>query len=79
MVRIFCHFVHILQHFLLFQHLNNWPKHLPICCHAEGQTTAAILLMAELCDRPVHICHVARQSEVSFSLVLCGGTVVYVL
>jgi hypothetical protein len=54
-----------LQHFIFFQHLNNWPKHLPICCHAEGQTTAAILLLAELCDRPIHICHVARQSEVS--------------
>ena len=33
-------------------------------CHAEGRTTAAILLLAELADRPVHIAHVARKEEV---------------
>ena len=31
---------------------------------------AAILLLAELCDRRVHICHVARQSEVSASCLV---------
>ena len=33
-------------------------------CHAEGRTTAAILLLAELAERPVHIAHVARKVEV---------------
>lgn len=46
------------------KHLEQWPKHLPLVCHAEGRTTAAILLLAELADRPVHIAHVARREEV---------------
>ena len=46
------------------QHLEQWPKHLPLVCHAEARTTAAILLLAELADRPVHIAHVARKEEV---------------
>ena len=37
---------------------------MPIVVHAEGQTTAAILLFAELFQRSVHICHVARKEEV---------------
>ncbi|ELT96818.1 hypothetical protein CAPTEDRAFT_177358 [Capitella teleta] len=45
-------------------HFENWPKHLPICAHAEGQTTAAIILLADLYQRPVHICHLARKSEI---------------
>lgn len=45
-------------------HFEHWPKHLPIVCHAEGQTTAAIILMAELFKRPVHIAHVARREEI---------------
>ena len=45
-------------------HFEYWPKHLPIVCHAEGQTTAAVILMAELFNRPVHIAHVARREEV---------------
>ncbi|XP_048582392.1 CAD protein isoform X2 [Nematostella vectensis] len=46
------------------KHLENWPLHMPIVCHAEGRTTAAILLLAELADRPVHIAHVARKEEI---------------
>ena len=46
-------------------HFENWPKHLPIVCHAESQTTAAVILMAELFNRSVHIAHVARKEEVS--------------
>lgn len=45
-------------------HFENWPKHLPIVCHAEGQTTAAVILMAELFNRSVHIAHVARKEEI---------------
>ncbi|KAK2562270.1 CAD protein [Acropora cervicornis] len=46
------------------KHLEQWPKHLPLVCHAEGRTTAAILLLAQLTERPVHIAHVARKEEV---------------
>ncbi|EFA10197.1 multifunctional protein r [Tribolium castaneum] len=46
------------------KHLANWPKKAPICVHAEGQTTAAVILMASLQNRPIHICHVARKEEI---------------
>ncbi|XP_038215303.1 CAD protein [Zerene cesonia] len=46
------------------KHLQNWPKKLPICAHAEREKTGAIILMASLLDRPIHICHVARKEEI---------------
>lgn len=46
------------------KHLSNWPKRAPLCVHAEKESTAAIILMAHLLDRPVHICHVARKEEI---------------
>lgn len=46
------------------KHLSNWPKRAPLCVHAESQTTAAIILLASLQNRPVHICHVARKEEI---------------
>lgn len=46
------------------KHIQNWPKKAPICVHAESQTTAAILLLATLSNRPIHICHVARKEEI---------------
>lgn len=46
------------------KHFENWPKNMPLCCHAEGQTTAAVILLASLFKRPVHICHVAREEEI---------------
>ena len=51
-------------------HFENWPKHLPIVCHAESQTTAAVILMAELFNRSGHIAHVARKEEVSRMIYL---------
>ena len=43
-------------------HFDNWPRNVgPICVHAEGETTANAILMAK--GRPLHICHVARKSE----------------
>ena len=33
--------------------------------HAEEKTTAAVILLAELYKRHVHVCHVARREEVS--------------
>ena len=41
-----------------------WPHKFPICVHAEGQTTAAVLFLASLYNRPVHVCHVARKEEI---------------
>ncbi|XP_071499632.1 multifunctional protein CAD-like [Diadema antillarum] len=46
------------------EHLQSWPRHLPIVCHAEGRTTAAILFIANSLQRPVHIAHVARRDEI---------------
>lgn len=46
------------------KHLANWPKRAPLCVHAEKQATAAIILLASLVDRPIHICHVARKEEI---------------
>ncbi|XP_073671315.1 multifunctional protein CAD-like isoform X2 [Paramisgurnus dabryanus] len=46
------------------EHFEKWPKHMPIVAHAEKQTVAAILMVAQLYQRPVHICHVAKKEEI---------------
>ena len=46
------------------KHFEHWPKNVPICVHAEGETTSAIIGLAHLYDRYVHICHVAREEEI---------------
>ncbi|XP_049813698.1 CAD protein [Schistocerca nitens] len=46
------------------KHFDSWPKTSPLCVHAESQTTAAVLLLATLHSRPIHICHVARKEEI---------------
>lgn len=46
------------------KHFDNWPNKYPLCVHAEGQTTAAVLLLASLHSRPIHVCHVARKEEI---------------
>ncbi|XP_014236077.1 CAD protein [Trichogramma pretiosum] len=46
------------------KHFEHWPQKYPICVHAERQTTAAILLLANLHNRPIHVCHVARKEEI---------------
>ena len=46
------------------KHFEKWPKQMPIVAHAEKQTVAAILMVAQLYQRPVHICHVAKKEEV---------------
>ena len=51
---------------------------MPLCCHAEGQTTAAVLLLAELYQRPVHICHVARKEEVGVSTLIVHAHFVFI-
>lgn len=46
------------------KHFSTWPKNLPIVAHAEGRSMAAIILMAALHDRPVHIAHVSTKEEI---------------
>lgn len=49
---------------LWMDHFNSWPKNRPIVAHSEGRTMAAIILMAALHDRPVHIAHVSLRDEI---------------
>uniref|UniRef100_A0A9J8ABW4 Carbamoyl-phosphate synthetase 2, aspartate transcarbamylase, and dihydroorotase n=1 Tax=Cyprinus carpio carpio TaxID=630221 RepID=A0A9J8ABW4_CYPCA len=49
---------------LWMEHFEKWPKHLQIVAHAEKQTVAAVLMVAQLYQRPVHICHVAKKEEI---------------
>ena len=37
---------------------------MPLCCHAEGRTLGAILCLAQLYARSVHICHVSTAEEI---------------
>lgn len=46
------------------EHFKHWPKDFPICCHSEGSNMAAVILLASLYDRPVHICHLSRKDEI---------------
>lgn len=46
------------------KHISSWPRKSPIVCHAEKQTMGAIILLAHLHDRPIHICHIARKEEI---------------
>ena len=39
--------------------------------HAEAKTTAAVILMAELYKKPIHVCHVARKEEVRLCVCVC--------
>jgi len=46
------------------KHFQNWPKHMPIVAHSESRSMAAVILMAALYDRPVHIAHISLKEEV---------------
>ena len=52
------------QSFSLMQHFEHWPKNRLICVHTDEKSTAAVILLAELYKRHVHVCHVARREEV---------------
>jgi dihydroorotase-like cyclic amidohydrolase len=49
---------------LWMEHFRHWPKNLPIVAHAEGRSMAAIILMAAIFDRPVHLAHVSLREEI---------------
>jgi carbamoyl-phosphate synthase/aspartate carbamoyltransferase/dihydroorotase len=46
-------------------HFSNWPKDAPLCVHAEGETMAAAIQLAEKYARPLHVCHVSRAEEIA--------------
>jgi len=46
------------------RHFQAWPKSLPIVAHAESRSMAAVILMAAIYDRPVHIAHVSLREEI---------------
>jgi carbamoyl-phosphate synthase/aspartate carbamoyltransferase/dihydroorotase len=45
-------------------HFQNWPKDLPIVAHSESRSMAAVILMAAIYDRPVHIAHISLKEEI---------------
>jgi dihydroorotase-like cyclic amidohydrolase len=45
-------------------HFRHWPKQSPIVAHAEDRTLAAVILMASLFDRPIHLAHVSLRDEI---------------
>jgi carbamoyl-phosphate synthase/aspartate carbamoyltransferase/dihydroorotase len=49
---------------LWMEHFRRWPKQMPIVAHAENRTMAAVILVAALWDRPIHIAHVSLREEI---------------
>jgi carbamoyl-phosphate synthase/aspartate carbamoyltransferase/dihydroorotase len=49
---------------LMQAHACAWPKSKPLVAHAEGRSLAALLMVAQLAERSVHICHVSRREEI---------------
>ncbi len=49
---------------LWMAHFAQWPRQMPIVAHAEGSTLAAVILLALLYDRPLHLAHVSRRDEI---------------
>jgi carbamoyl-phosphate synthase / aspartate carbamoyltransferase / dihydroorotase len=46
------------------QHFLHWPKDMPIVAHSESRSMAAVILMAAIYDRSVHIAHISLKEEV---------------
>jgi carbamoyl-phosphate synthase/aspartate carbamoyltransferase/dihydroorotase len=49
---------------LWMEHFKHWPRNLPIVAHSEGRTMAAIILMAAIFKRSIHIAHVSLREEI---------------
>ncbi len=48
----------------LHAHVRSWPAGRPLAAHAEGRSLAAVLFLAAVVGRPIHICHVSRREEI---------------
>jgi len=46
-------------------HARTWPANRPLLFHAEGRAVALAILLGQLWDKCVHICHVSRREEVA--------------
>lgn len=49
---------------LWMQHFAAWPARSPIVAHSESRTMAAVILLAAIYRRPVHIAHVSLREEI---------------
>jgi len=49
---------------LWMEHFKRWPRGLPIVAHAEGRTMAAVILLAAIYNRPIHVAHVSLREEI---------------
>jgi carbamoyl-phosphate synthase/aspartate carbamoyltransferase/dihydroorotase len=49
---------------LWMEHFEAWPRNMPVVVHAESRTMAAVLLLAALYERPVHVAHVSLRDEI---------------
>lgn len=49
---------------LWLAHFARWPQGMPIVAHAEGRSLAAVMLLAALYARPLHLAHVSRREEI---------------
>ncbi len=49
---------------LLRDHIAHWPAQRALAAHAEGRSLAAVIFLAALEDRPIHVCHVSRKAEI---------------
>ncbi len=56
--------LHLQDLHALREHFARWPKDRPILCHAEERMLAAVIALAWLEKRSVHICHVSRKAEI---------------
>ncbi len=49
---------------LWLEHLQRWPRELPVVAHAESRTLAAVILTAALVGRSIHLAHVSLREEI---------------
>ncbi len=49
---------------LWMEHFTTSPQNMPIVAHAESRTMAAVILLAAIYNRPVHIAHISLREEV---------------
>ena len=49
---------------LWMQHFQRLPRHYPLVAHAEGRSMAAVILLAALYQRPIHLAHVSLREEI---------------
>lgn len=45
-------------------HFAAWDRSMPIVAHCEGRTLAAVMLLAAIYDRPLHLAHVSTREEI---------------